>query len=91
MSAMRQQLVFNFVRMRPPLARVFSTVGSSPLVAVVGSGPAGFYTAQQLLKVSTASPLSAVYTLGYICWHSGSTNAEKVVYVKLRGMVSFRH
>ena len=33
--------------------RCQSSVPTSPRVCIVGSGPAGFYTAQQLLKVLT--------------------------------------
>jgi len=47
-----QPLVSSFVSR--PLARFVSSVVSVPHVAIVGSGPAGFYTAQQLLKVSTS-------------------------------------
>jgi len=50
---MMQQVVSSLIRSQQPLARLFSSVGPVPHIAVVGSGPAGFYTAQQLLKVST--------------------------------------
>lgn len=46
-----QRLFSIIVHRRSHLARFFSSAGSVPHVAVVGSGPAGFYTAQQLLKV----------------------------------------
>jgi len=52
---MMRQLVSSVVLVRrSAVTRLFSsTVSSAPHVAIVGSGPAGFYTAQQLLKVST--------------------------------------
>jgi len=35
-----------------------------PRVCVIGSGPAGFYTAQQLLKVTTASHMQSYLWIG---------------------------
>ena len=32
--------------------RAYSSAAIRPYIAIVGSGPAGFYTAQQILKVS---------------------------------------
>ena len=49
-----RQFVASLIHSRQPLARLFSSAGSAPHIAIVGSGPAGFYTAQQLLKVSTS-------------------------------------
>jgi len=46
-----RQLVSSFVCRQPCVVRFFSSVASAPHVAIIGSGPAGFYTAQQLLKV----------------------------------------
>jgi len=50
---MMRQFVSSLIHSRQSLARLFGSAGPVPHIAVVGSGPAGFYTAQQLLKVST--------------------------------------
>lgn len=43
-TIMKCQTIFNNIR-------TFSTENIIPKVCIVGSGPAGFYAAQQLLKV----------------------------------------
>lgn len=48
-----------YSRPRPGLCQQFSTQEINPQICVVGSGPAGFYTAQHVLKVSCSfQPLS---------------------------------
>ena len=43
--------------------------GAKPRVAIVGSGPAGFYTAHKLLKVFVISHLYTVFILLLICYN----------------------
>ena len=39
-----------------------------PHIGIVGSGPAGFYTAQQILKVSSSKVSSCVARPSYESW-----------------------
>jgi hypothetical protein len=68
---------------------------AQPHVAIVGSGPAGFYTAQQLIKVSCSLYwfclgsflcIASLYVQFYIC----SSLISRLMNVKLRDMLGIR-
>jgi len=79
------RLVSSIACNHQPLARLFSSFASVPRVAIVGSGPAGFYTAQQLLKVSTGQSalffpvhLAVIYFACHFDKHGGNLDLRNL-------------
>ncbi|KAI2584926.1 ferredoxin reductase [Homo sapiens] len=50
----------------PSFCHHFSTQEKTPQICVVGSGPAGFYTAQHLLKLPPCSPAAPPGPRGHL-------------------------